>query len=96
VTALQLLIVMIYRSSINPITNLGNSSGLQRRMDWTLWRGWPPPKRKKQQHLSRKSRIWGSTSHSRSYGPHCCKREGGESKREREREGERKEENFAL
>jgi hypothetical protein len=27
-----------------------DSSGLQRMMDWTLWRGRPPPKRKKRPH----------------------------------------------
>jgi hypothetical protein len=58
----------------------GMSSGFWKMRKWTLWRGWPPPKWKKKQHLRKKT-----TGHSRSYDPHCWKRER-----------ERKEENFVL
>jgi hypothetical protein len=29
---------------------VGTSSRLRRMVDWTLWRGWPPPKRKRRMH----------------------------------------------
>jgi hypothetical protein len=38
----------------------GMPSRLQRRKHWTLWRGRPPPKRKKKQHQGKKSLIWGA------------------------------------
>jgi hypothetical protein len=31
---------------------VGTSGGLRRMMDWTLWRGRPPPKRKKKLHTA--------------------------------------------
>jgi hypothetical protein len=45
------------------------SSGLWRMMEWTLWRGRPPLRRRKRGYTLSKSQRCGSTNHSRSYGP---------------------------
>jgi hypothetical protein len=55
----------------------GMSSGFREIRKWTLWRGRPPPKRKKKSFLS-KSRICVITGHSRSYSPTVGRERGRE------------------